>query len=64
LLITKLLLRMDKILENKKANNNILIIVSNRTLSISLVYLISLLLFLIFKIFFDFILLISFKQQS
>jgi len=64
LLATKLLIRVDKILENKKANNKKSIIILNRVSNISLIYLISFLFFLIFKIFFDFALFIFFKQQS
>jgi len=64
LLATKLLIRVDKILENKKANNKESIIILNKVSNISLIYLISFLFFLIFKIFFDFALFIFFKQQS
>jgi len=59
LLTTKLFIKVDKILENKKANNNI---------KQNFEYLFNIfdffLLFLIFKIFFDFVLSIFFKQQN
>ena len=64
MLATKLLIRVDKVLENKKINNKELIIVLNKASNIYSIYLISFLLFLIFKIFFDFALFISFKQQN
>jgi len=62
--MTKSLIRVDKAFENKEANNEKLIIVSNKTLSVSLIHLISLSLFLIFRIFFDFASLIFFKRQN
>jgi len=64
LLATNLFIKVDKVLENKKANNKELIIILNKALNIFLIYLISFLSFLIFKIFFDFVLFISFKNQN
>ncbi len=61
LLVTKLLIRINKILKNKKVNNEKLRIILNKILNISLIYLIFLLLFLIFRIFFNFALFIFFK---
>jgi len=64
LLTIKLLIKEDKTLKNKKANKDKLILVSNKVSNIFLVLLISLLFFLISKIFFDLTLFIFFKQQN
>jgi len=49
LLATKLLIKVNKILENKKVNKNKLILILNKILNIFSIYLISFLLFLIFN---------------
>jgi len=64
LLTIKLLIKEDKTLENKRANKDKSILVSNKVSNIFLVLLISLSSFLISKIFFDLTLFISFKQQN